>query len=96
MNEYLLNLWKNDLEKRFDLLEGVLARIENRINVEEKPWDNADLTRNWKISTRTLAQWRRDKLIGYSQINGKIFYTAEDRRRFLSSNHVEVIERARS
>jgi hypothetical protein len=78
----------NDLERKVDKLLDILPRIESRISTEEDLWDNADLTKKWKVSPRTLADWRSKGLIGYTQVGGKIFYTPEDRQNFLKNNHV--------
>ena len=88
MNQYLFNIKIADLEKQVEEVKDILARIEDRIAIEEELWDNADLIRNFKISARTLADWRSKKLIGYSQINGKIYYSVDDRRNFINSNHI--------
>lgn len=53
---------------------------------ENEVWDNADLIRNWKVSTRTLASWRAEGLIEYVQVGSKIWYTKEARENFLSLN----------
>jgi hypothetical protein len=92
MNEYVIGQKLARLEKQVVEVSILLKTIEDRFSKGEMLWDNADLTRNWKVSQRTLADWRSKKLIGYSQINGKIFYSADDRRVFLSGNHVNCIE----
>lgn len=88
MNEYVISQELARLEKQVVEVTTMLKTIEDRFSKGEMLWDNADLTRNWKVSQRTLADWRSKKLIGYTQINGKIFYSAEDRRNFLNRNHV--------
>jgi hypothetical protein len=51
-------------------------------------WDSSDIIRNWKVSERTLADWRKKKMIGYVQINKKIFYPRTSRERFISENSI--------
>jgi hypothetical protein len=86
MNEYVAELKFRELEKKVETMTGILTRIESRISKQENLWDNADLITNWKVSARTLADWRGKGLIGYSQVGGKIWYTIEDRENFLSKN----------
>ena len=89
MNEYLFNLKIGGLEKQVDEMKGILTRMESRISAEEALWDNADLIKKWKVSARTLADWRSKGLIGYTQIGGKIFYTPADRQDFLNKYHIK-------
>lgn len=46
-------------------------------------WDNSDMVRNWKVSTRTLATWRSEKKISYVQLDGKIWYPKDAREDFI-------------
>ncbi len=88
MNEYLLNLKIGGLEKQVDGVTKMLKAIEDRLSVGEKLWNNSDVIRNWGVSERTLASWRSKKMIGHVKVNGKIYYTHEDRERFLKVNRV--------
>lgn len=90
MNEYVAEQKFRELEKKVEGMVGILTRIESRINKEDELWDNPDLITKWKISARTLADWRSKGLIGYTQVGGKIFYTALDRQNFLNNNHRKV------
>lgn len=45
--------------------------------------DNLSLSDLFKVSTRTLHQWRYNKLIAYSQVGSKIFYRMDDIQKFL-------------
>lgn len=56
----------------------------------DEMWDNSDLTRNWKVSLRTLAEWRAEGKIGYVQIGNKIWYPKEERESFIKTNLVKV------
>jgi hypothetical protein len=61
-----------------DILKGieqVKARVDQLIEVvkpEKDLWDNFDIIRNWHISQRTLAEYRRKGLIGFVKVGGKI------------------------
>jgi hypothetical protein len=52
-------------------------------------WDNSEIIRKWKISERTLASWRKNGLISYVQVSGKIWYTKEGRDEFLKRNLIQ-------
>ena len=58
------------------------------VKPEEELWDNSELIRRWKISERTLAEWRAKKKISYIQVGKKIYYTKEDRDRFMEKYHI--------
>jgi hypothetical protein len=73
------------------ILKGVVKEVgelRREIGVNEM-WDNADMIRNWKVSSRTLATWRAEGLIGYVQVGGKIWYPREVRELFLSRNLIK-------
>lgn len=55
----------------------------------DEMWDNSDLVRNWKVSLRTLAEWRAERKIGYVQIGNKIWYPREERELFVKANLVK-------
>ncbi|BBE17842.1 hypothetical protein AQPE_2001 [Aquipluma nitroreducens] len=81
-----------DVSFRLKELNDEMSKLVIEVNKlrksvgENEVWDNADLIRNWKISTRTLASWRAEGLIGYVQIGGKILYPREMRENFLKNN----------
>lgn len=54
----------------------------------DEMWDNSDLTRNWKVSLRTVAEWRASGKIGYFQVGKKILYPKEEREFFIKANLV--------
>jgi hypothetical protein len=88
MNEYVIIQKINELESKMDIVAVLLKSIENSKALDNDLWDNADIIRKWKVSERTIASWRSNKQIGYTKVNGKIYYTPEDRALFLSKNHV--------
>lgn len=94
MNEFVISDKLSRLEKEVHEFKDMLEKMQAHSKKESELWDNSDIQRNWKVSERTLASWRSSHKIGYVQVNGKIYYTAEDRRNFLVNNHVEVLERA--
>ncbi|MBD3270418.1 hypothetical protein GF376_02735 [Candidatus Peregrinibacteria bacterium] len=86
MNEYLLELRLNEIEEGQALIKEKLDNLLGRIEPAEELWDNSDLIRNWKVSERTLSDWRKDGLIDYVQVRNKIFYTRASREKFLEKN----------
>lgn len=81
-----------DVSYRLKELNDEMRKLVSEVNKlrsnigENEVWDNADLIKNWKISTRTLASWRAERLIDYVQVGSKIWYTKEARENFLSLN----------
>ncbi|KIA83651.1 hypothetical protein OA84_09210 [Kaistella solincola] len=41
-------------------------------------YDNADMMQLFHVSGRTLQRWRKEGIVPYKKIGGKIFYLAED------------------
>ncbi len=86
MKEYLLEYKLSEVEKSIlDLKKGVEA-IHQKINSNDDLWDNSDLIREWHVSLRTLANWRKKGLISYAKVNGKIWYTKKARESFMMRN----------
>jgi hypothetical protein len=79
-----------------DILKGiekVIAQVDHIIHVvkpAEELWDNSDIIRNWKVSDRTIASWRRKGIISFVQVNGKIWYPREARDSFLKDHMIKV------
>lgn len=72
------------LDDRLDYIEEILFEIKGQVKLERELWDNADIIQNWKVSARTLADWRAKGLIGFVQVGSKIWYPREARELFLS------------
>ena len=75
------------LKKKIDAIKIVVDEIKAVVKPEEELWDNADMIRNWKLSPRTLADWRSKGLIGFVQMGNKIWYSRESRELFLRVNY---------
>ncbi len=74
------------LRNRLSSMENVLNEIKTVVKPEDELWDNADIIRYWKVSARTLAEWRSKGLIGFIQVGNKIWYPHEARELFLNKN----------
>lgn len=88
MNTDLAYLQKEFLDQIL-FIRKELTDIKNDRDCDEM-WDNSDLIRNWKVSLRTLAEWRAEGKIGYVQIGNKIWYPREERELFIKTNLVKV------
>ncbi len=92
MNEYRVE------QKLFELYAGMkdlkngVAAISNKVNPNDELWDNSDIIKKWNVSQRTLASWRSKQLIDYVKVGKKIYYSKEDRDRFLSKFHCKSLE----
>jgi len=86
-----------DLNYRVRELADMVSLLKSEINelksfiLEDGLWDNSDMIRNWKVSKRTLANWRAEGLIDFVQIGSKIWYTKENRESFLARNAVNAV-----
>ncbi len=89
VNDYLFNLKLGEMASVINSVKEDLDILKKTIKSEDDLWDGSDVVRNWKISERTLASWREKKLIGYIQINKKIFYPKEERELFLKTHLTE-------
>ena len=75
------------LKKKIDAIKIVIDEVKTVVKPEEELWDNSDMIRNWKLSARTLADWRSKGLIGFVQVGSKIWYPRESRELFLQVNY---------
>lgn len=76
------------LEKRVGYLENLFSQLYKN-GLEEEDWDNATLLREWKISKRTAANYRKGGLNFYKR-GGRIFYTAESRAKFSQQQKMKI------
>ncbi len=85
----------HDLDFRLKEVAVALMNLTSEVHDLKKNnginelWDNSDLIRNWKLSTRTLASWRAEGMIDYVQAGSKIWYPREAREKFLTQNYVD-------
>ncbi len=84
-----LNYLQKELFDQIQFIRKELTDIKKNRDCNEM-WDNSDLIRNWKVSLRTLAEWRTERKIGYVQIGNKIWYPREERELFIKTNLVKV------
>ena len=55
--------------------QGDLMNEQQPVPVQNETWlDSQDILTRMNISERTLQNWRREKLLPYYKIRGKIYY----------------------
>ena len=69
--------------------ERIKKQIEQNSKTEkhEKWYTNDELMQFLKVSRRTLANWRNQGLIGFSQIGSKIYYSQSDLEEFMHNHY---------
>jgi hypothetical protein len=77
------------LEKRIAALEKAIKNADNRDTLDKIDWDNSRLMREWSISKRTAANYRKAGLDFYKR-GGRIFYTAESRGEFCQQRKMKI------
>jgi hypothetical protein len=61
--------------KRPNHSQGDLMNEQQPVPVQNETWlDSQDILTRMNISERTLQNWRREKLLPYYKIRGKIYY----------------------
>ncbi len=78
------------LKKAFSELNETVKGIGSKVISKDELWDNADMIKNWKVSARTLAEWRAKGIIGFIQVGHKIWYPRESRELFLAKYFVSI------
>jgi hypothetical protein len=90
MNNYEMDLKFLELLKELTEVKKTLEKVLSNVKPEEDLWDNADIIKNWKISERTLADWRKKGLISYVQVQSKIWYPKVARENFMEDHLSKV------
>lgn len=76
IDDYSINEWKM-IKTQIDSLMNVL-----KSDMIKEPslmiLDNSDFKKIFKITDKTAQRWRDKNLVGYSKINGNIYYTIKD------------------
>ena len=83
-----------DLKYRVETLQKEISQLRIEISClksgsNDEMWDNSEMIRRWNVSKRTLASWRAEGKIDYVQVEGKIWYTKENREDFIRRNSVK-------
>lgn len=68
----------DEIKKKQEDVIGILKEKKVITNPNEIIYDNSDMLQLFKISQRTLANWRASGIITFSKIGGKLIYTQQD------------------
>jgi len=85
-----INELKEGQEKIISLLQGF-----NSVNNSNKIYDLVDLQEILHVSKRTLATWKSQGILPYSQIGKKCFVTQSALDEFLTKHNVKAINYGR-
>jgi hypothetical protein len=90
MVSYDTNVRISEILKAIEQVKGRVDQLIEVVKPDQNLWDNSDIILHWKVSERTLADWRRKGLISYVQVSGKIWYPKEAREEFIRRNLINV------
>ncbi len=81
----------NKLNESIELLTKEIQRLQTSINSSQlQPlYTNKGIIALLQINTSTLRKYRDEGLLGFTKVGDKYFYTANDVKRFLDTNHYE-------
>lgn len=80
---------KEDLQKVEEKLELVIQLVQTTGTGSLYIYNTCELADRLKVSTKTIQNWREQRLIEYSQVNNKIFYTGKSVEEFLASHSIK-------
>jgi hypothetical protein len=80
---------KEDLLKVESKLDQVIHWVQTVSPGSLKIYSTEELAEKLQVSTKTIQNWREQRLIEYSQVNNKIFYTEKSVLDFLSSHSIK-------
>jgi len=89
------------MDNFYDELEIILRRLDEqvalivaklkigkKIDPEDIFFDNQEFLQLMNISKRTAQEWRNKKVIPFSQVGNKIYYTLSDIQKLLKEHYV--------
>ncbi len=92
MNNKTINLSSNE----FEFIKQSLDRIHKTLITKQRNnentvfFDNQEFIQIMNISKRTAQEWRKNKLIGYSQIGCKFYYRLSDILKLIENNYISI------
>jgi len=78
---------KNEMSEMAENMKKMLSHIEGLVNKEYKVFSTEEMQKVLGVSKKTLSTYRSNGVIGFSQIDSKIFFTAADLEEFLVKYH---------
>lgn len=84
---YLLSIRHiKEIENRLDIITKEFDK--NKIDNEIRLLDNADVKQLFKISDKTLTNWKNDGILYPSKIGGTIYYELDDIKKTIQKNKI--------
>jgi 5-bromo-4-chloroindolyl phosphate hydrolysis protein len=77
------------LKKSLEEINNYIRNDKKNHSLEDSCLDIQDVCQILKISKRTLQSYRDSKILGYSQISGKIYFKASDVQTLLDKHYVK-------
>jgi hypothetical protein len=90
VSDYVTDVKLAELTRSVDEIKTGFDEIKSFIRSQNDLWDSSDIVRNWHVSDRTLADWRRKCLLGFVQIGKKIYYPRVEREQFLKNHLIKA------
>ena len=85
MNPYTFTQYEHN--EVISLLNEINSKLSHSKKLNEMVFDNADALKILKVSRRTLLEWRTKRLISFSQVGSKIYYTQQDFDEFIKRHY---------
>ncbi len=75
-------------------LERIEAKVATAPQTPENTYrDNQEMCQRYKVTPRTLQNWRDNKIIPFTQLGGKIFYRESEILKVLETNQTTASKR---
>jgi hypothetical protein len=81
MNNLDIGFKLEQISRRLTVLEESIKKLNMRTLIADSDWDNATLMREWSISKRTVANYRKQGLGSFKR-GGRVYYTPGHREQF--------------
>jgi hypothetical protein len=89
-------LTKTDLEKIETRLDQMMQLVLSAETGTRKIYCTQELAEKLNVSTKTIQNWREKRLIEYSQIHNKIYYTDKSLAEFLANHSIKRFPKGRN
>jgi hypothetical protein len=82
---------KSEFQHLLEMVNLISEKVQT-LEAKNQLFDNDSLQQHLNVSKRTLQVWRDQGLIGFSQIQGKIYYRMADVDTFLDKHHYKPFQ----
>ena len=76
---------KDDLQRVENRLDQLMNAVQATASKSKGIYTTVELAKKLKVSTKTIQNWRNQRLIEYQKINRKIYYQEDNVQAFLDS-----------